>query len=30
MRKNQFKRALPPIANLGHGKLAYDFRLPIE
>jgi NAD+ synthase len=27
MRKNQFKRALPPIANLGHGKLAYDFRL---
>jgi NAD+ synthase len=30
MRQNQFKRALPPIANLGHGKLAYDFRLPIE
>jgi NAD+ synthase len=28
MRQNQFKRALPPIAKLGDGKLAYDFRIP--
>jgi NAD+ synthase len=27
MRQNQFKRALPPIAKLSDGKLAYDFRL---
>ena len=27
LRQNQFKRALPPIAELGEGKLAYDFRL---
>jgi NAD+ synthase len=30
MRQNEFKRALPPIAELGTGKLAYDFRLPKE
>ncbi|HEY43243.1 MAG TPA: NAD+ synthase [Anaerolineae bacterium] len=27
MRHNQFKRALPPIAKLGQGKPAYEFRL---
>ena len=27
MRQNEFKRASPPIAKLGNGKLAYDFRV---
>ena len=27
MRRNQFKRALPPIARLGRSKLAYDFQV---
>jgi NAD+ synthase len=30
MRQNQFKRALPPIAKLSDGKLAYDFQLQRE
>lgn len=30
MRQNRFKRASPPIARVGDGKLAYDFYLPME
>jgi NAD+ synthase len=30
MRRNQFKRALPPIAKLGKSRSAYDFQLPMK